>query len=474
MRQVSWSGQFEDFLIRHRTDTRPLVLILGSAALLGWLVSRSAIAASIVLAVVLGATLLITRPRFCVYILIVFSPFTSGMARGMPVPYLRLNEVILAFLVGAFLASRIAGRGNRFRITFVDLAFAIYFVGRSVLPFLAFLLRGSPIGPDEARMFLAPVQFYLIFRIVTQSLETPHHVVTAVVLLFLTSLAVCCVGLLQALQVPGINALLHNLYPSGRNIFTFLHSKRVTAVFAGDWNGAGFYFASTALLCIGLVSSLGKGFGRRVAILGANVNALLMILSGSFSSSISFLIAGGVLGIRSRSFIRLFLRILLAGAMICAVALTFFRPLIVERLNLQFGGNASHLPATFVFRMEFWRNTILPAVSQHWLLGAGPTKYGWTTEESYYVFLLFRTGVVGLFLYLSSVAYLMVALTGSLARQAGLSAALTRLCLVLLLQMVVANVAGSYFEYSGPSETLWITLGLTIASTQLTKPRDEL
>ena len=123
---------------------------------------------------------------------------------------------------------------------------------------------------------------------------------------------------------------------------------------------------------------------------------------------------------------------------------------------------------TFAWRLNFWKERILPAIFESPLWGLGPTPVeGLTTEESYYFFLLIRGGLFAMAAFFGLILVLFKNLKYIFINSRDLTKLLSLVGIVFILQILVANIAGIYFEYSAVSETFWIILGLIIVSLRI-------
>jgi hypothetical protein len=144
------------------------------------------------------------------------------------------------------------------------------------------------------------------------------------------------------------------------------------------------------------------------------------------------------------------------------VARTFIA-MFEERLGYQFGERTGWVPLTLGVRLYLWREVMWPYVERYWLWGLGTYRGGWVTEENYYMFLILKAGIFSLAAY-AAVSWAMVRrLYRDFRRSMGWARILSLVLVIHLAQILVANMTGSYFEYTGVSEMVWFLLGLLIS-----------
>jgi hypothetical protein len=444
------------------------VLAIGSTIGISALLGRQAVldvlpVIALALAAIVGAFLL-TRPGYIVYFLALAIPITSGTARGAFVPFFRANEIILLLLTAAAVAIFLIRR-RPFRITWLDKLLLVFLAFRILLPVVLSLIRGDAVGGGNIKVLFGPIQYYLLFRVVVECMDKEVQIVRALLCMLGASAVVAIVGVLQALQVPGINEFLATYYPAARDFytFTFLASPRVTSLFAGDWNGCGLYMAMSVVLGLGTLHLFRKWWQQTMVLIVIFLDLIVVFLTASFSGTAAMVFGLGVLFTSSRQ-ARAYLRpMLYLLPVIITLLATVFWNIVSDRLEMQFGASAESLiPHTWKVRLYLWQEVMWPYISEHWLWGLGTVRLGWNFFESYYVFLILTTGIFGVLAYLGLSVGVLINLSGyrgdttwrgSIALIAG----------TFVTQILLANIAGGYFEFSGVTESLWLILGFLIA-----------
>ena len=156
-----------------RTGWSRAIFTVGASAAVGvaaGLGTKTAVAALFGVAVVV---IVLARPVIGAYTLVAVVPPISGLRAGLPVPQLRLSEVLIASVGVLLLLMARPGQTPRWR-AFDWLALG-YAVANAVLGAVDLMSRGSPITIAEANKLLGPVQFFLLYRAVLTTLTTQRQ-----------------------------------------------------------------------------------------------------------------------------------------------------------------------------------------------------------------------------------------------------------------------------------------------------------
>ncbi len=406
----------------------------------------------------------LTRPVFAVYALAFTSPLTSGMARGLVVPFFRPNELVLFALIGVALVTFLA-RKRPYRFLWADGILLLFLFFRVALPTMVFLFRGEPWGSFAAKTLFGPVQYYVIYRIAVEGVEEPGQVRQVLFLMLAASGIVSAVGVLQALQVPGINAFLETWYPSDKKMFTFLFARRVTSLWAGDWNGAGVYLAMCTVLGLGTFHLFRRRWRKFTVVAISVLDLVVVFLTASFTGIICVFLGLSVLLARSPQAKRLVKPLLAASPLVGAVLAGAFWKIIADRFQVQFGEVATTwVPLTFRVRVRMWREIMWPWVQRFWVWGLGPYRWGWPVEESYYMFLILKGGILAVGSFFLFIGYTLVRLARYFRFTHRWQGAVALVLWIQLVQVSIACITGSHFEANGVSEILWLLLGMLMAA----------
>lgn len=448
-----------------------IILIVILAGLTGYNPSLG-----IVSIVVLFFTILVvSRPILIVYGLTLILPLVGGLARGAVIPLLRVGQALLVLGFILFLLSKPSIQGKS-RLTAIDLAFALFVLSEAVFPLLALYYGGGhlilnqvdTLGDTPLQTLLGPIQYYLLYRIVVATVTSENQIIMIVKLSFVTSIIVSVIGILERFVSP-VEKFIQAYYPTyvqGPDVS--LNDLRITSTL-GHFSGLAAYLVFTIILALACYT-IGEKMKISSQLLAATTvfDSIALILTGTFSAWIGLAIGVVAVFILIRRLPKLFILILLG----IALAALIFQTFLSTRLNAELGaGNAQGLlPQSFAFRVQLWQNLFLPAVGKYLVFGAGPApavlNY-WSTEESQYLFLLLRGGLVYFFSYilLTGVAITMCwQQIKSKSRNASYPVALSLLVIFIVLN--VMNVSGEYFTYVGGTQTLWTLLAVVVASRQ--------
>lgn len=439
----------------------------------------------------------IARPAWRVYLLALVTPLTLALPRSEALALLRPHELLLGGMVLLTLLAAVFGprsRGPRPdapRRTPLDTAFAVYCLARIVVPGIALLFR--PIRPtmQDYLFLVAPIEEYCLYLVVRSSIRRPAEINAAAVAMLATSLVVAALGIAQALNVAGISELLAQLYPSIQTRRA-VNVSRVTSTMGG-WNDLSAYLAASAVLAVGLLWNRGGHWHRLTLFVLVLAHLFTIALAGSFAPTVGLVVGIGTLmalnGSRGKGF-----RAIAAGTLLVAVVALVvsqsneLMTWVGARIARQWATDGAWVPQTFAARLELW-----PWVWQvgtrdlfALLLGSGPTPeyvisllgpswelirfflfaqrvYGGATEESQYLLLLLRFGLVGL---LGHLLLIGVALRMLMAGRASPVEAIRRYSqtgVALLVMFSIMGVTNAYFTYSGAATTLWMVIGLSAA-----------
>lgn len=191
------------------------------------------------------------------------------------------------------------------------------------------------------------------------------------------------------------------------------------------------------------------------------LNSVALAISGNFAS------IAGLLGslIAATIFLRRVPRGMVPIIISVALASVVFSSFFQARISQQFNNTTGDvvLASTFTDRIQLWVDQFLPVLEGQYLLGIGPElppEVWWSTEESQYLFLLFKGGILYLLSYLLwivlgvRVAIRAIRTPDLLARMLGYTA------LCMLLALVYMGISNAYATYTASITALWIVLAL--------------
>lgn len=440
-------------------------LAVGTGALLGAVVARTGdvgVGAGLVLAAA-AALVAMARPDWAAVALVTVIPALPGLRRGLPLPGLRLTEVLIA---GCAVVILVSGLRRRWRL--FDTVAVLYVVTSVGLGVLA--AGGLPAPADRGVLF-GPLQFLLLYAAVSIAVTDLRTVRRCLRGVLLASVPVSVIALLEKADAGPVRELIVELTASGSAAAAADAAHRSAGPFA-HWHSLGGYLVVVLVLIAALGSQPGQQVLRR-----RWLTLLAVLATLALASTVTFVAVGGaavgvaVVALRTRS-VRLVLAIC-AGALLLGLTLG---DSLAERLGSQYdsapvgstvGQNDSLLPQTVAFRVDVWTNEYAPILGPHLLSGYGPglpPGVDWTSTESVYLSLLLRGGVILMGVY----ALLMVAMwrlarirqSSALAEHRGLS-----LCLTTLLPVAaVMQLVHPYFLDAGFPHLLWSLAALLAAS----------
>lgn len=401
--------------------------------------------------------------RSLLYVVIVSTIFTSTLARGVALPFLALNELVL--IVGLALAFFFALM-NRLDKPFPGpllAAVGILMVGTIIAPVLSYPVRGTTLSASDVVGLLAPLQYlgllWLFATIPRRSVDRRM----VVHLLILCASAVALIGILQAAQVPPVVAWLETWYPSGQLART-AELSRVTSVL-GAWNALGLF----SVVNLFLVAATYPYEHRRLYRLNMQVAMVLLLLcllaTNLYSGFLALLLGLAMLRLLDPNVLER--RALIAGVGAVAVGVALLLPGLIERFAFQ-AGSETFLFQTLGFRVNVWLTYFLPAIQENLWWGASPSfaTLGFEFPESQYIYLLVKSGLVSLLAHLVWLAVL-IGWLGRVYRRVQLpfDRALVAVAVTQLITFSVVGIINPVFTYSGSIDILWILLGL-VASTE--------
>jgi hypothetical protein len=336
------------------------------------------------------------RPAIGAYVLIVFTPLTAGIDRGLAIPVFRPSEA-LALLIGGTLIARglvrlRTGYLPRLRPSRVELSIVLLAVTSSFVPLLWMLARQRDISQDDIMYALVMWKFLGLYAIVRTCISTDRQINRCLWASVLVACPVALIAVLQSLQIAGVEHLLAPLFSPFGHAGALQHARGSSTLALPA--------ATADLLIYNLAIAAGLWLGRRrhtrILALVALLCVFGVLSSGEFSSALGLVI--GVVCIAFVTGVPWVLAVFVPAAAIAGAAL---RPVIETRLSgFQ---SASGLPVSWTGRLDNLRTYFWPVLSSDWnfLFGVRPsarvpvasqaTGYVWI--ESGYTWLLWGGGI---------------------------------------------------------------------------------
>ena len=314
---------------------------------------------------------------------------------------------------------------------------------------------------------VSPIQYFLLFWLFTilPKGEADRRKIFGFMLAF--GVVVAVVGLLQGVGIGFINRILSTLYASGHESVA-ARAGRITSLL-GSWNSLGIFMMTIILMCWAVLFEVKQSNGRLLVMGVMGISVLCLIASGSYAGIIGTAVGLFILQVLSKHKSRTtpYLIIGFFGVIILViVAYPFLRPLIEKRLSDQFQ-YGTWVPETFSYRIKVWTEIFIPAIKQHFpwpVYPTVPSYYAWQFEESQYILLLFRTGLVGFIGYMTWIGFTIYWLIRRYQRSDGFDRGIASIALTLVIVLVIAGFTNEVFSFAGTIDYLWIMLGLVANS----------
>jgi hypothetical protein len=406
---------------------------------------------------VLSVILVLSRPIYLCYGMILATVFGSGMSRGQLIPYFIPNEVVL--LLGTALAFPVLLINRRRRVSDSGLlvtGLVIVASGTSVFPFLIYLSRGISLSVSEMFSLLAPLQYVLIYLIFRYLPANEKEVRTILRLMLLCAAVVGVIGLLQAMRVGIVLNVLSTWYKSSHQE-TALAYGRVSSVL-GAWNSLGTFLMLNLLILRAMSVVKPTLMSRSIFLLIATSCAGCLIASGSYASLIGLFVGLFLFEIfdaRGRTTTVIFF--------ICVAMLgIILRDNVLGRFAFQYRSGGV-IPQTLVFRFAVWKDVFWPIIRETWLWGFRPvipSTVSWGYAESQYFTLLIRSGIFSFLAHLLWIGLTLVWLHRNINTTDDLRHFLAIGAFILFIVLSLMGLTNAVFNYSGVIEYLWILLGL--------------
>jgi hypothetical protein len=418
--------------------------------------SIAIMATSILVLITLG---LLTRPIWICYLVVFFTPLISGMPRGGFIPLFRPNEPLLIGLFGILIIRKLfnAKEGIKIRITPVDRSFVVLLVGGTIIPMIAYIARQGKINLDGIFIYISVIQYYLVYRIVIETVKSKEEVINVIKLALVAGIIVSLVGLLEALRIPLVESYLLAFYPSAHLLKT-LEINRIVSIL-GNWHALA-AFTLMQLTIVAIYLFRGDGIiKRKLLLLSGASNLVSMVPIVSLAGVAGF----GAMAVSFILWVRSSWKAILLSGIILIFALSLFWPYVQERIEFQFGDSDGLLPRTGIGRLNKWSTVFWPVIKDNLVFGFGPLipeEFAWHFFESQYIAVLFKGGLIYLFTHIYFVIFIAYYLYHKF-RTDYTVAGLNALCaLIFLIIISVMGFANEYFTYSGVMEVFWIFLGL--------------
>lgn len=421
---------------------------------------------------VLAGVVVVRRPELGGLALVALVPVLSGLRRGLPVPGLRLSEVLVGGIAVAILLTVRPSPERRWRtFDWLALAYAVATLGVGLVDVV---LRRGTLDLLAVGNMVGPFQFLLLYRAVIAALPTRAARVRALRLLLLASVPISLLAIGQEVNVPGLRAIPAALTDTSEgNLFAASLQEgfgRATGLFP-QWHTLGAYLSIVILVGAGVAA-----FGLRDVMRGRTLALVLGLASVALLFTLTWTwmlttIAGVlVLAAITARLADAVIAVLLVGALGAAVA----APALAGRYEQQYSSqgattqSSTLVPQTLAYRASVWQRDYVPLLRGRWIAGWGPgalpatTQWGFT--ENGYITMLVRGGVILLAVFLALI-WSLAALGRQVARTApdGFGRMIGTVLWLSVLLLLVAQVTVPVFVFVGYPHVLWIVAALAMA-----------
>ncbi|MCB0997406.1 MAG: hypothetical protein KDB21_20075 [Acidimicrobiales bacterium] len=462
---------------RSNGTTLSLVALSGAivvgVALLGVAATSGPVVGFLALGVAVAVAIVVARPETAGVILVGILPAVSGIARGFPIPGLRISELLVAFC--GFVALTVGRDHDAPRWSAVEWSLLAYAVTTLVMGAIGVYRNAIPAGYDTIAGLIGPFQFVLLLRAVTVSLGSPDRRRSAMQLLVLTSIPVSLLAIAQYFKLLGVDTTLEQFTSDQFAYFGGFLEARATGPFE-HWHLLAGYLLVVELVAVDALLQGGRWLARPLLWLSVLLGVAAMLLTLTFTT---FLM--GVAAVVVIAFIRgQATRVVAVGASLLIPLFFLFAPYVGGRIEEQFtpastSSGTSFVPESIAYRFNVWGDEYLPALKGRVLLGYGspvPPDVGWPYAESLYIELLLRGG---LFLLLAYVAYTLLAVGAGrrgAARDEPALASAGLAVAVLMVLLIPMHTVFPYFSTTGLPHALVAVTGVLLAGIGTRTGRD--
>ncbi|MGY1621428.1 hypothetical protein ACI789_04430 [Geodermatophilus sp. SYSU D00965] len=294
------------------------------------------IAAAPVFALVLaGGTLLVVLtalwPVGAVIGFIALNPLLTGLGRGAVIPYLRLNEGLLAIVLCGLVPAvlrRWARAGWRLPRGghALDLAVLAFAFTSSVSPLLWMYARARDITVDDLMYALTPWKLALFYAVVRLFLRDLRAVRWALGAVLVSAGVLGVIGVLQAVGVGPVIDALTALVPPEENGYD-LAGNRATATLGNPIAYGDVMIYATVIAAALALRLPGRG---RLLWAAAAVLGLFALASGQASVLVGLVVAGIAFAVATGTVPQA----VLVGVSFAAVGLQVLQPVLAARLDV--------------------------------------------------------------------------------------------------------------------------------------------
>ena len=391
-------------------------------------------------------------------------PLISFIERGLVIPGLALNEVLLIFIGIIFLINIFTGKYQLKRNGLL-IPFMVYFFCAGFIPLFVSILNKQILTVKIFLQFFASIQYYIILVMFQCVLKNENEKKTLLFWVLGGSVIVSIIGIFQWFNIFNMNALLSRIYTVEwlnvveTDISRFEIARRVTSTL-NNWNGCGAYLGVIVFIAFFLLRFVKSVINKIIVLVIAILNAICLILTFSLTSYIMLIMMFLMLALLTRRY-KLILYFLLMFVSLVIILAPFFE----QQIQRQFG-YGGWIPYSLLHRVKIWTEEMLPQILKHPFVGIGANYYRLEhVAESFYFFLLVSGGVFLLcafiFLFFKMVYE---AIQNIRMADNDFTKYLGRVILSLLIAVLIGNFTEPYFRFAGMAELIWILMAISYPS----------
>jgi hypothetical protein len=392
-------------------------------------------------------------------LLAVLVPATSGLARGVPIPGVRLSQALIGGVGVILLIS-----ARRFvRWTALDWLALLYAVATLALGGWDMVKQSQHIGQSELQLLLGPFQFLLLYRATLVTARTPERRALALRLILWASVPVALLAIGQQFNFPGVRTLIVHL--TDNDVYSAGSAGRVTGPFPLWHNLAGYMFMILLTIAALLLRRVRSVLSQPVLVLIAALDAVALVETLSIAPIIGVVAGVAILGL----WLRGITRVILGFAVVVILGAALFGPRLSGRLTQEFSRSpgtqrSAVVPQTIQYRYDLWTTQLLPLLKGHAVTGYGPVLPSQLQDfpytESLYINLVYRGGVILLVVWVLMFGAMGFAGVRSRRDRDPLQQALGAAVATAVLCLVFMQGIEAYFLDDGTPQVLWMLLGL--------------
>jgi hypothetical protein len=218
--------------------------------------------------------------KYLLFILIIIFPFIVTLPRGMIIPKLRIDEVLIILGVIALILS-----GKRiYKFTGIEKVLLIL----SIIGFLSILGVYYRNETPEIIEYLSQVKWLVVIILLTNTIETENDVNKIIFVLVIISIPVAMIGVLQRYDMINSREILSKIY-SDTSAGYLLTGKYIRATSTlGNWNALGGYAVLSGLLGLSVFRYTPKKQFRTIAFISICASIIMLVIAGSSNSIVGF------------------------------------------------------------------------------------------------------------------------------------------------------------------------------------------